>query len=166
MKYSKNKRKGQILDLMLFGIFALIISISFIFLVFFVNSVSSNIQDSDTFNNVSKDYMNRTSESLPNVLDSSYAFFVVLSSIALVASAALIETSIIFLVVTIPIFIVLILANLIFMNLVIQFGSVAALLPTFNQFPMMQFFAGNWLEIIIVVGILSIVAFFGGKSLR
>jgi len=167
--YSKNLKfrfgkKGQVIGLLAYGLMTVFVAIGFLFLAFFISEINTSIQGSDEFSDEIKTSFGRTNSTLPNVLDASYALMVVLAALVLIASVLFIDTSPVFMAFSIPIFLVVILGNAIFANLIDEFGRSAALAATYDNFPMMQFFAANWVTVVVVVGFLSIIAFFGGKG--
>jgi hypothetical protein len=161
-------KRGQMADVMVWGLAALIVAISFIFLVYIVQTVKTNFTASNAFNQtgVGINIISNSGTSLPGVMDGGFALFVIGSALILIASAAFVDTHPIFLPIFLLVYIISIVTNLVFANMIDDFGSATALVSTYSQFPMMYFFASNWIYVTIVTGILTIVAFFGGKGIR
>lgn len=159
-------KKGQAIHTIAYGLAAVFIAIAFLFLAYFISQVNTVVQSSDQFSSEIKTSLSNTNTRMPKVMDASFTVMVVLSSLALVASAFLIDTALIFFVISLPVFLISILANAIFANLIDEFGNTSAMSATYANFPMMSFLASHWVTIIVVVGFLSMVAFFGGKSVR
>ncbi len=172
MTSASKKKRGQTIGLAFVGLAVVFISISFIFLSFIVTSftdviVTSNDSEGNyTFAQQPRDFLTNTSSTLPKVLDASFAFFVVVSTIMLVAAVAVARANLIFFAISATSFLFMILGNAVFANLIDSIGNSSVFASTYSQLPMMQFFASNWLTFTIVTGFLSIIAYFGGKVFR
>jgi len=123
MIYSQNLRfrmgkKGQVIGLLAYGLLTVFVAIGFLFTAFFISEINSSIQASDEFSDEIKTSLGNTNSILPDVLDASYAIMVVLAALVLIASVLFIDTSPIFAAFSIPVFLVVILGNAIFANLI------------------------------------------------
>jgi len=172
MKYDFKRKKGQTIGLAFVGLAVVFISISFIFLTFIINEFTTTITGSNTsegnftFSQEARDIATNANDSLPAVLDASFAFFVVVSTIMLVGTVAMAQGNIIFFAISGASFLFMILGNAVFANVIDEIGNSAVFAATYANLPMMSFFADNWLTFTIVTGFLSIIAFFGGRILR
>lgn len=163
-KSMRKGKRGQVIHLLAYGLAVVFVAIGFLFLSLFIDQVNGIIQSNDQFGQQQKDQLGDINTTLPKVLDASYAFLIVGAAMALVASVLFINTSIIFMFITMPIFLIVLLANAIFANMIDEFGNSSALVDIYANFPFMQFFAGNWVTVVVVVGFVTIFAFFAGKS--
>jgi len=171
MKSTYKNKRGQTIGLAFLGLAVVFISISFIFLAFITNEwatiINSNSTDGNfTFEPEARSIANNANDAMPKVLDASFAFFVVISTIMLVATVAFAQGNIIFFAISGASFLFMILGNAVFANLIDEIGNSSVFAATYANLPLMSFFADNWLTFTIVTGFLSIIAFFGGRILK
>ena len=174
MKSSFKRKGGQaaVLGLLFIGIAVVFVALSFIFLSFIVGEftdvvvLQNDTSANPTFSNSTIEFLQKTDSSLPQVLDASFAFFVVMSGVMLVAVVALVPGNIIFFGVSIASFIFVVLGNAILANVIDKVGNTAIFSATYASMPMMSFLASNWLVYSVVIGFVSIIAFFAGSKLR
>ncbi len=165
-------KKGQGISLVYAGLAVIFISISMLITTLIVSNYTDSVTaltDSEgnfTFSEKERNYLSNTQTNLPKVFDYSFGFFVVVSTVALVSITLFMNANILFFGISAASFIFIILGNAIFANLIDSVGNSVPFANIYSQFPIMSFFADNWLTYTVVVGFLLILAFFGGKNLR
>jgi len=169
--FRKNKR-GQVIGLLFIGLAMVFIAIGFIMFSFIIGEFNTVIQGSNTssgnftFTQESRDLIGNANRDLPGVLDASFAFFVVMSGLMLIAVVSTVPGNLILFGISLSSFIFIILGNAVLANVVDEIGNSATFAATYANFPMMSFFASNWVVYSVVIGFLSIIAFFAGAKIR
>lgn len=158
------KKKGQHTALIAYGLISLFVIVLFIIVSHVMLALNDQIQQTDVFDANQKEQLNRNITRLPGVFDASYVMVVVLSSLVLVGSVFFVPSHPIFAFITFPIFLVVVLGNAVIANAVHSFGNSGPLIDTYALFPMTQALATNWIAIVVVVGLVSMVAFAAAKS--
>lgn len=170
--FNKKSKDGQAIGLLFIGLAMVFIAISFIFFSFIIGEFDDVIQGSNTssgnytFSQESRDLIGNANRDLPGTLDASFAFFVVMSGLMLIAVVSTVPGNLILFGISLSSFVFIIIGNAILANLIDEIGNTATFAATYANFPMMSFFAENWVVYTVVIGFLSIIAFFAGAKIR
>lgn len=155
----KNKR-GQASELLFYGIILFVLAITILISFRLITDINDAFQSSSFISDSGKDNIGGFADRFGAIFDGVYVVALVLLSIVLIATVFMLDTHPIFFVLSVVAFLAVLLVNTILANALDTIGTTAALLPFYEQLPMMRFVARHFIAIMSVVGFASFMAFY------
>lgn len=159
----KKSKRAQAKEILTLGIVMFILGITILVAFTTIREINLGIQNTTGFSTQGKDAVNDYSEVFPNVFDAVYVLAVVLTSLAVIISLFLLDSHPIFIVISFPALLFVIFVNVILANAFDDIATTEAFGHLYDQLPMTQFLAQNWLFLIIVISGASIIALYSKR---
>ncbi len=155
-----SSKKGQAQELLFYGVMLFILGITILIGFRLITDINDSIQDSSVFSATGKSLVNDFQSRFGVIFDSVYVLAMVVLSIVLIATVLTIDTSPIFFMLSVISFLAVLMVNAILANVLDDIGRNTNLASFYNDLPMMQFIANHWMAIIVVVGFVTLMAFY------
>ncbi len=160
--FERNK-KGQAQELLFYGVMLFVLGITIIIGFRLMTDLNDAFQSSDVISPQGKVLIGDFAGRFGPLFDAVYVLAMVVLSIVLIATVLAIDTRPIFFVLSVVAFLSVLMVNAILANVLDDIGRNSNLLEFYNQLPMMQFIGQHWLAIIVVVGFVTLMAFYTKK---
>ncbi len=155
-----SSKKGQAQELLFYGVMLFILAITILITFKVITDINDEFQKSDVMSDTGKSLIGDFQGRFGVIFDGVYVLAMVILSIVLIATVLAIDTSPIFFVLSVITFLAVIMINAILANVLDDIGSNTNLATFYNQLPMMMFIANHWVAIIVVVGFVTLMAFY------
>jgi len=156
-------KRGQAQEVLLLGVVLLVLAIVILIGFRMISDFNTEFQSNPEITEGSKESMQRYTDSFPRVFDGIYVMALILLIVVVLISVFLIDTHPVFLAVGIPALMAVLFVNVILANVVDDVGKSSGLVSLYDQFPMMQFIASNWLPIMAVVGFVGMIILYSKR---
>lgn len=160
MTYFNRRKKGQATELITYGVILFILAITILISFRLITDINDAFQSSTFISDSGKDNIGGFADRFGLIFDGVYVVALVLLSIVLIATVFMLDTHPIFFVFSVVAFLAVLLVNAILANALDSIGTTSALLPFYEQLPMMRFVARHFVAIMSVVGFAAFMAFF------
>jgi len=154
-----NKR-GQAQELLFYGVMLFILGITILISYRLITDINDSFQSSDVLSDTGKGFVDDFQSRFGTIFDAVYVLAMVVLSIVLIATVLAIDTTPIFFILSTISFLAVLMVNAILANVLDDIGSNSNLSTFYNELPMMMFIANHWMAIIVVVGFVTLMAFY------